>query len=1128
MRNVTNKYKFSLWAFLLLFSNIKLFGQGQGTQIQFGQNRVQYHNFEWQYYDSENFTTYFYPGGQNIAKFVVMAAEDRVLKMEEQFNYRINTKIEVLVYNDITDLAQTNIGLGNESYNLGGNNRIIGNKIFLYFNGDHNQLSIDLNESLARIFVSSMMSGSTIQEILQNTIFGNLPPWYSEGLIQYVSQDWNTSKDGLLRDYFSEAKVVKFSKLAQEKPSLAGHSMWYFIEQKYGTELLKDIIYLSRINKNAFNGFGYILGTSEAQLEVDWLAFYAERVNEDKAQKDEIPEEQKVKIRARKGRDIAQIESSPDGSKLAYAIHDGGAFKLFIYDKEQKKSKKYLRGGFKSDNYPYDNSYPQIAWSPNGGTLAVSYEKKDRIKLLLIDLNTKEKKKIRMEHFQRLNDIAYTGNAQEIVMSAQVNGKSDIYLFSPTSSRTIPVTNDFWDDLQPAYINSNGMEGILFVSNRPYDTIVDESLDTILPLGTFDVFFYDLKKKDKSLSRLTQTPFASEKMPIPIANGNIQYLTDESGIYSIQEMVLSNVSQNYKEVWQDAEGSYIEMDNYGIDTTSLKRTQMHVYKVIGQDDKTSNFWKNIEAHTAATKSNDYYLLSTIKGKPSVIYQTSSFANHTERIGETNFRIESTNIGRGEILVQNGDSLSITTQEKLELDSLFNETTQYQFSTQYGTVLTPEGSSGSASEGANFVQAGSITSIQSIRFNPAKTIPYRAKFSSDYLVTALDNSLAFQTYENFSLSGSTFNYPDLNGMITFGITDVMEDHKIIGGIRIPSSFAGTEEFISYQNLKSRLDFRMLFYRKSDQVQFPVDPSFPFYILNAKLKSNYAEARASYPIDITKSVKFALGFRNDKGIVSLTDQFSEEITDDIVENWGSARIEFVQDKSKEIQLNIRDGFRYKFFWEYFRNFNEKKSNLYNFGYDIRHYLVLHKNIIWANRLAGASSFGNKKIAYYLGGVDSWINPKFDENIPLDFNNNYAFQAIGTNMRGFPLNARNGNSYMVINSELRVPLFSYLAKKPLKSPFLNNFQIVGFFDIGSAFKGLTPFDEENPYSTENVTTGPGPVVVTVNYYRNPTVFGYGAGIRTTLLGYFFRVDAGWGRDGKSKSGNKPLWYFSISKDF
>ena len=122
------------WIMLLCIAfSTQSMGQGQGTQVQFGQNRVQYHDFEWQYYDTDNFTTYYYPGGQNIAKFVIMAAEEQVLKLEEQLNYKLSNQIELLIYNDITDLAQTNVGLGNETYNLGGNNKIIGNKLFLYF-----------------------------------------------------------------------------------------------------------------------------------------------------------------------------------------------------------------------------------------------------------------------------------------------------------------------------------------------------------------------------------------------------------------------------------------------------------------------------------------------------------------------------------------------------------------------------------------------------------------------------------------------------------------------------------------------------------------------------------------------------------------------------------------------------------------------------------------------------------------------------------------------------------------------------------------------------------------------------------------------------------------------------------
>jgi transcriptional regulator with XRE-family HTH domain len=164
-----------------------------------------------------------------------------------------------------------------------------------------------------------------------------------------------------------------------------------------------------------------------------------------------------------------------------------------------------------------------------------------------------------------------------------------------------------------------------------------------------------------------------------------------------------------------------------------------------------------------------------------------------------------------------------------------------------------------------------------------------------------------------------------------------------------------------------------------------------------------------------------------------------------------------------------------------------------------------------------------------VDTWLNNKYDDNTAISSTEDYAFQAQATNVRGFPINIRNGTSNIVLNSEIRWPIFSFLANKPIKSAFLKNFQFIGFFDIGSAYNGLTPFNEKNPYINQQVTPNGNqtPVVVEANYYRNPTVMGTGAGFRTTLLGYFLRVDLAWGIDGGLVN-KKPMWLFSFSKDF
>ena len=96
--------------------------------------------------------------------------------------------------------------------------------------------------------------------------------------------------------------------------------------------------------------------------------------------------------------------------------------------------------------------------------------------------------------------------------------------------------------------------------------------------------------------------------------------------------------------------------------------------------------------------------------------------------------------------------------------------------------------------------------------------------------------------------------------------------------------------------------------------------------------------------------------------------------------------------------------------------------------------------------------------MGGVDTWLTPKFTTEAPIDYTQNYAYQTLATNMRGFYQNVRNGNSFAVINSELRFPIFSYLANRPLRSDFINNFQIIAFGDLGTAWTGLTPYSDDN----------------------------------------------------------------------
>jgi len=201
------------------------------------------------------------------------------------------------------------------------------------------------------------------------------------------------------------------------------------------------------------------------------------------------------------------------------------------------------------------------------------------------------------------------------------------------------------------------------------------------------------------------------------------------------------------------------------------------------------------------------------------------------------------------------------------------------------------------------------------------------------------------------------------------------------------------------------------------------------------------------------------------------------------------------------------------------------MYILGLDFRTYTKIHREIIWANRFAASTSFGQEKLIYYLGGTDGWFSPKFNTTTPIDYTQNYAYQAVATNLRGFDQNIRNGNSFALINSELRVPIFKYLLNRPIKSDFIRNFQVIGFVDVGTAWNGLSPYDSTNALNKQTITSG-NFLTVTLISQHDPIVGGYGFGLRTRILGYFLRGDWAWGlQDGEVKP---YIFYLSLSLDF
>ena len=229
--------------FCFLFLGLKTYAQPP-SMVEFGQNRVQYKIFNWQFYGTENFRIYYYQGGQDIGKYVVLNSENILAELSKSLDFRLQRKLDIIVYADISDLRQSNIGLESTEPIQNGQVKLLDNKLFVYFNGDHQFIDQQIKQGISKVFINKFVTGSGLRETFRNAVASSLPSWYTEGMVSYNTYGWNTDFENQLKDGILSGKLKDLTKLNVDDMAFVGHSVWNYVEEKYGTDAVANLMYL--------------------------------------------------------------------------------------------------------------------------------------------------------------------------------------------------------------------------------------------------------------------------------------------------------------------------------------------------------------------------------------------------------------------------------------------------------------------------------------------------------------------------------------------------------------------------------------------------------------------------------------------------------------------------------------------------------------------------------------------------------------------------------------------------------------------------------------------------------------------------------------------------------------------
>lgn len=1101
--NRTDSYIFTL--LLCLFGLVPVQAQFyNGSQTEYGKNRVQYDGFNWQFFRFKKYETYFYEGSKDLAEYTARVADKYIEECEEYFDYFVEDRIQFVIYRKQSQYKQSNVGIiDNEQYNIGGVSQIFGSKVFLYFDGSFTHLETQIKAGVSEVFLNQIVYGSNWREVLKNSSLMSFPDWYMKGLISYRSKGWTPEIENRVRDGISAGKYKKFNKLEGDEAVLAGHAIWHYIAETYGASVIPNIVALARLSRNIESGFLFVLGLSIKSLSKEYQSYYEDKfISRDRisfsAPESEIP------IKTRRNRRYMHFQASSDGVYAAYITNQMGQYKVFLHNLKTGKRKRLYKGDKKLDRI-VDYSFPVGGWHPAGSIYSFFTEYKGR--LYLHQFNTDEMSMETKPVFllDKIHSFSYAPNGRQMVLSAVHNGRSDLYLYNVGPNTQKKLTDDPYDDLYPQFVGNTG--NIVFSSNRPDDTL-RKKIPIELMNKHYDLFILD-PANSETLRRVTNTPNITETRPVA-TDSNIYYLAPYNG-------TINRFSAYY-----DSTISHID--------TSIHYNYFYVSKPV------SNYRRNIEEYTIDFPNQRYTKIAFNKGRYRLYINK---LNDTEQSAET-IRPDDTNSPVSLSTAIPFEVLEIlpdTVFEKNEIDISnyrFEEEKEAELKIKKRVVTIGNEKETKKKEHPKMgiePQIAQQDSLVEDAFKLTQQRKYFISFLNDNSVTQLNSNFVNGQYQMFN--GGPYITPGLGAVVRFGISDVFENHKIYGGIRLGGT--GMEYFMGYQDLSKRLDKEVIATRRENRQT----RGFSVY----SLRTNEIQYSLKYPFSEVASLRGVIGLRHDN-IVPKATELSTLIQKQYHDYWGIAKLAYVYDDSRYRMLNIYYGNKFKFFAEYYQQV-EQNNDVFayndnpNFAYykdrlntvvagmDLRRSQKIHRELVWVNRLAAGASFGKQKLIHYLGSVDDWIilgnRERFNFEQQIDYSQNYRFQTLASPMRGFNQNIRNGNNFAVFNSEVRWPVFKYFAQRPIKSSFINNFQLAAFGDVGSAWNGLSPYSDENSLNKQVFTDGP----ITVTLFNNtePIVGGYGFGFRTRFLGYFVKADWAWGV--VDRVVQKPIFYLSLSLD-
>ena len=456
----------------------------------FGQNKVQYRDFDFKILKTEHFDIYYYPEEEAAARMAARMAERWYGRLSQLLVHELRGRQPLILYASGPHFRQTNTIQGGIGEGTGGVTEAFKRRIVLPFAGPLAATDHVIGHELIHAFQYDI-TGTDVNSNTAGALA--LPLWFIEGMAEYLSigpVDPHTAM--WMRDAARREKLPEIDDLENPRyfPYRYGHALWAFIGGKYGDKAVASLLRAGAVAKGYREAFQAVLGVDTKELTKLWheAEFNAYRP---------VAESTKlagafsrpVIVNEEKGPRLnVSPELSPDGSRFMF-FSERDLFSVDLYLAETATG-KVIR---KMTDTATDQHFESLqflgsagAWDPTGARFVVpAISKGEAVLSILNATNGNRERDIKVEGADEVLNPTWSQDGQRIAFSGLVGGFNDLFVYDLGANTLRRLTSDPFAELDPAF--SPDGRSIAFATDR-FTTKLD-----VLEIGKPRIAVIDLE-----------------------------------------------------------------------------------------------------------------------------------------------------------------------------------------------------------------------------------------------------------------------------------------------------------------------------------------------------------------------------------------------------------------------------------------------------------------------------------------------------------------------------------------------------------------------------------------------------------------------------------------------------------